>query len=1101
MDSAQLSQDIKAARDNVRTFATEVKKADAEMRSFGKSSDTLAQKKKSLTSQLSSQEKQMELLGKAYTEQTTKSGATSVQSQKLQRDINNLGAEMATTQGKIDKVTNEIADFAESSDGAGDSTVDLYDNITKSNDELKNSESRLKSAESAVKLYGSSNDTLKDKIGALAGVQDSQKTKMEALTAAYDREVSKSGESSAASQKLSTEMGNLQAAMNNTQAEIDSTTQELSELGAEAPKVEQDIGQMKEAMQSLVMEKVIEFLTAVGDKLLEIGANAIASSADLQAHNQLWGQVFSSVDEATGQVTDYSEEAKKALQDVADESGVMSTAMEKGFIRANQQFLSIGTDKDQSMKQAADLMLYSADAAAAYNVDLDAAQGHLQSFVKGNNSAAESVGIFARETQMLQFAVENGYIDMSKQQEQFIIDSQLKVDKAQQKYNKVLGDSNSTTTDVADAQNNLNKAIADQEEGLKVSQTAWTGLDEATKQAVRVEYIENAYEMGKVLGTAATEADQWENVTRSLEESQRLLNAALGEAAIELLIPVIKEITEVIQALTAWFSDLSPEVKKVITIIGMLVIGAAKLVPIVMSIVNTMSMLSIASGGAKIGMLAAAKSIAAFMAPVLIAIAVIAALILIIAKWDEIMAWGKANWPAVFDPLEKAIDSIKNIFTGLWDYILKSFEGIGEGFSIIWETIVATLANIFNQIVGVVEAALTPILTFISENQELILETFKRVWDVIMLVVKTAMAILGPIIITAWTAITNTISVILEVVKNIISAAMDVILNIIKLVMQVINGDWAGAWETIKSIVSGVIELMVQIIKGAFDLIVSVIQGALIIALGIIMGIFNGIATFTKSVWDTIGDFVKTAWQTISDAISLTLIIIKLLIETAWDNIKEKTTEIFENVKSVIATAFEAIAEVFDSIGATVDGVIAVFQGLWTKVVEIFDGIKEKIMGTWESVKETLDKLNPFGAEHKVDVVYDSDPYSFNPATGFPSIGDTGGMVGGAVAAINSSVNSIRRGMNSTLNGINDLYDAPNASQGRGMAASGGGSSRDQSQELLMMILEAIVEGNSRDLDVNWNDNAIARLMYKPLKRYENTMESRNSKNKGEVRY
>ena len=76
------------------------------------------------------------------------------------------------------------------------------------------------------------------------------------------------------------------------------------------------------------------------------------------------------------------------------------------------------------------------------------------------------------------------------------------------------------------------------------------------------------------------------------------------------MIPVIQEITKVIQALTAWFSDLSPEVKKVITIIAMLVIGAAKLVPIIMSIVNTMSMLSIASGGAKIGMLAAAKSIA-----------------------------------------------------------------------------------------------------------------------------------------------------------------------------------------------------------------------------------------------------------------------------------------------------------------------------------------------------------------------------------------------------------------------------------------------------------------------------------------------------------
>ena len=142
---------------------------------------------------------------------------------------------------------------------------------------------------------------------------------------------------------------------------------------------------------------------------------------------------------------------------------------------------------------------------------------------------------------------------------------------------------------------------------------------------------------------------------------------------------------------------------------------------------------------------------------------------------------------------------------------------------------------------------------------------------------------------------------------------------------------------------------------------------------------------------------------------------------------------------------------------ATVDGVIAVFQGLWTKVVEIFDGIKEKIMGTWESVKETLNKLNPFGAEHKVDVVYDSDPYSFNPATGFPSIGDTGGMVGGAVAAINSSVNSIRRGMNSTLNGINDLYDAPNVNPEEEQQVED--HQEINSQELLMMILEAIVEG------------------------------------------
>src|SRR5690625_6650183 len=86
MNSAQLAQDIKTAKNHIRTFGTEIRKADAEMRAFGKSSDTLSQKKKSLTSQLKSQEKAMDLLNKAYTDQVAKSGEGSQQSQKLKRD-------------------------------------------------------------------------------------------------------------------------------------------------------------------------------------------------------------------------------------------------------------------------------------------------------------------------------------------------------------------------------------------------------------------------------------------------------------------------------------------------------------------------------------------------------------------------------------------------------------------------------------------------------------------------------------------------------------------------------------------------------------------------------------------------------------------------------------------------------------------------------------------------------------------------------------------------------------------------------------------------------------------------------------------------------
>lgn len=1102
MSSAQLAQDIKTAKNHIRTFKTEVKKADAGMRAFGKSSDSLSKKKKSLTSQLKSQEKAMELLNKAYTDQIAKSGEGSQQSQKLKRDINNLGAEMAKTQGKIDYVSQEISEYSETSKGAGDSTVDLYNNISKSNDQLKANESNLKSAESAVKLYGASQETLKDKISALGGVRDAQKNKMEALQSAYDREVSKSGESSSAAQKLASEMGNLEASMNNTQGEIEKTTQELSELGDEAPQVEQDVGAIKTALQAMVMEHVIEFLSRVGDKLLEIGKNAVSAAADIEAHDALFAQVFGNMNDGADETVSKIDEAYEAVGRLSDETGIMGTALEAGYLGMAQQFQSLGTGAEDSLSLAERAMLTAADAAAAYNLELDTSQGAIQSFIKGNNAAAERVGIFARESNLLAFAVEKGYVDTAEATKEFAEESAVAVEKAEKRYTKAVSKYGEGSTEAKDAQLKLNDALQKQEDGLQVTAKEWANLDESVKQAARVEYIENMYGLSNVTGQAAREAEQWNTVTQNLTEAQRQLYKELGDQALEMLIPVIQSLTDIMVSLLETFRNLSPQAKKVITVIAGVVILLAKIAPVVAGIVQAMFLLQATTGATFATMASAAASV---LLPVLAIVAAIAAIVLVISKFDDIMAWGKENWPQVFVPLENAIEAVKNIFSSLGEYVSRSFSGIFDGFGSMWEHIVSAISDVLASVKAVIEAFLTPILNFITENQELILSTFKRVWDFILLIIKTVMALIGPILFTAWIAITNFLKTTFEIIKQIVEVGMNIVLGIIKIIMQVINGDWAGAWESIKQLVSDVWSLIQIVIKGALTQIQSIITGGLMIVSGVIFGIFNAIATFIKAIWDVIGGFVKDAWQIIKTVISTGAKIVKDKVVSAFTTLKNKSTELWGAIKEFIVNAWGAIKDSLDSVGGIVTNVISSFQQLKDDIVNIFDGIKDKIVDTWNNVKDKISSLNPLGAEkeQRVNVIYDDDPYSFNPATGYGSqsgLTDTGASLYGAISAINSSVNSIRRGTNSTFNGLNDLYDVPINTNG----LSGKGSSRQQndpSLELLSMILEAVLEGNNKSLDVNWQDQVIAKLLYKPLKNYGNVIENRRDKSRGVTNY
>ena len=252
---------------------------------------------------------------------------------------------------------------------------------------------------------------------------------------------------------------------------------------------------------------------------------------------------------------------------------------------------------------------------------------------------------------------------------------------------------------------------------------------------------------------------------------------------------------------------------------------------------------------------------------------------------------------------------------------------------------------------------------------------------------------------------------------------------------------------------------------------------------------------FLEGIWNAISGFIRGAWETIKTVATTGATAVRDGVISAFTILRSKSTEIWGAVRSFIVNVWNSIKSSLSSVGSTVSTVISAFTRLKNNVVSIFDSIKNKITDTWNNVKDKISSLNPFGAEQeqRVSVIYDDDPYSFNPATGYltqPGLTDTGASLFGAISAINSSVNSIKRGTNSTFNGLNDLYNVPintNSSSGK----RSGSRQDDPSLELLSMILEAVLEGNNKSLDVNWQDQVIAKLLYKPLKDYGSIVENR----------
>ena len=175
--------------------------------------------------------------------------------------------------------------------------------------------------------------------------------------------------------------------------------------------------------------------------------------------------------------------ATGALESISQDTNILATRLRGIGTGAFMQFKGAGIDAGNALSMMDKYTRLAADAAAAYNISVEEADQKLRSFIRGNTEAGDAIGLFTSESQRNERALAN--------------------------YGK-----------------------------------KWQELTEAQKQMLMLGVVDEIYNQTEIVGQAAREGHEWENVIGNLNTAFTNLSATVGSPFREALIPVIEKLSE-----------------------------------------------------------------------------------------------------------------------------------------------------------------------------------------------------------------------------------------------------------------------------------------------------------------------------------------------------------------------------------------------------------------------------------------------------------------------------------------------------------------------------------------------------------------------------
>lgn len=206
--------------------------------------------------------------------------------------------------------------------------------------------------------------------------------------------------------------------------------------------------------------------------LINLGKSAVTAAAEVSAENAQFEAAFGDIQKA----------AHNVFNAIGRDTNILATRLRGVGTKAFSQFKGAGLEAADALAMTDKYTRIAADAAAYYDISLEAADERLRSFLRGNTEAGDAIGLFTSESQRNAYAME--------------------------RYSK-----------------------------------KWQDLTEAQKQMLMLNVAEDIYAQSGAIGQAEREGSNWANTLANLQEAWRQTLAVVGEPFVDAITPFLEGMT------------------------------------------------------------------------------------------------------------------------------------------------------------------------------------------------------------------------------------------------------------------------------------------------------------------------------------------------------------------------------------------------------------------------------------------------------------------------------------------------------------------------------------------------------------------------------
>lgn len=629
----------------------------------------------------------------------------------------------------------------------------------------------------------------------------------------------------------------------------------LKQAGDAAQDTAEDVGKIAENTKGAALMQTADQLSAVGDKIQDIGTKAIDAYSETENAvtkvNAYFGETGQAAEESANVIKSvYSDGVGESMDSVADAVLMVKKNLgdlsETDLTNLTQQAITLdelyGIDMNETLRGVNSLMQqYGLTAQEAMDYIVVGTQNGLDKTNELGDNLSEYAGKFSQAGysaseyfQLLDNGLKNGAYNLDKVNDAINEVTTRLVDGT---IGESIGSFSTKTQELFTSWQNggatqkqvIDSIVADignctnQQEALNLAALAFGTMaeDGNLKFITSLTSVGSTYDSVKgsaqgMFDATTTPMQQMESNTRKLQQALVPLGEKLAELANAILPPLVSVITTI----GGWFERLPGPIQNFVIILGALLAAFTALTPVIAAI-------SVAMGALNVSMLPIIAVIAAVAAA-------IAGIIAIIQNWGAITQWFGELWNTICTGIGAMVDSLKAWFSNLWTHLQSVWEGICN----VVQTAVMLLGSIIQ---GAIDIITLP-FQMIWENCKGIVSS---VWEGIKSVVSSAIHAVSSTISSVMGAIKNVISTVWNAISSKVSSVLNAIKTTVSTIFNAVESVASSVWNGIKSVISSVVDGIKSKVSSVFNGVKSTVTS-----------IFNGIKSTATSVWNGIKDAI-----------------------------------------------------------------------------------------------------------------------------------------------------------------------------------------------------------------------------------------------------